>query len=196
MSDTTVTVIGMIVAFLTALITAFLAEPIKTYYQSKSDLKYLRIALYKEMFFNYQLISGWVQELKGDYTFGSSMLKNTLRAECYKHAVESQTSLFYRLHETDAINHLQGASLSTLYSYLDTDDKTISKEDKDLMGMSEGYVEIFEHNSYENIFDRKVLKTIMPMNKYQDLLKRGEFITSNFEKQKQSNTDKKDAQST
>ena len=50
MDNTTLTILGMLAAF----ITAFLAEPIKNSIENKNKLNKLKLAIYKELIMNYR----------------------------------------------------------------------------------------------------------------------------------------------
>src|SRR3989304_291447 len=123
MSDTTVTIIGMIAAFLTAI----LAEPAKNYFQNMGKLHNLRIALYKEMVHNYNILRRFVlDDFGSEFPPGEYLARHALRTECYKNAIQNELSLFYQLDEANLINSLQGTLMGQII--------TLSSDLKDYLG--------------------------------------------------------------
>lgn len=107
----------VIIATLSGFIIAFFAEPVKNYFENRAKLNNLRIALYKELLNNYKNVAMVIRGKDIAFKSRVKVLRNALRTECYKHALENEVSLFYRLEEANDINMLEGAMLS---NYLKT----------------------------------------------------------------------------
>ena len=110
MSDTTMTIIGMIAAFITASVTAFFAEPTKLYFQNRARLNNLRLALYKEMVYNFLWLDfvergNWDEQSDASVTSVIEIEGNT-RRECYEQAITSQLDAFYQLKEAILFNDI------------------------------------------------------------------------------------------
>jgi hypothetical protein len=131
MNDTTLTIIGMIVAFLTASITPIIAEAVK----SKTRLRNLETALYREMLYNFLTLRVLdMQDIPLEERV--ALINNDgLRIECYKHALQNELSLFYQLAESGTINILQGRIKQIIA--LATDIKSLSGEEKIQMRLKE-----------------------------------------------------------
>ena len=87
------------------LVSTFLAEPLKIKAQNKAKADNLRLALYKEMVFNFL----WLDSVEhGDWdTFSElpvtsiiNQIEPNLRRECYEQAINGQLETFYQLKES------------------------------------------------------------------------------------------------
>jgi hypothetical protein len=170
-----------LIATISGFIIAFLAEPVKTYFQNRAKLKNLRIALYKEILYNYSSLKTL------DLTLSSAPFINymgefALRTECYKNAIQNEVSLFYQLEETNAINTLHNGYLNLMkdmrrgYGEQATDELIIEK----FVELSNSYRERVAVEFYRGNLDKKVLKRLVNPNHYQNWMKKGEELQKQF----------------
>ena len=179
MEQTTVTIIGMIAAFITASVTAFLAEPVKTFFQNRAKLKNLRIALYKEMVHNYNILKSFVlDDFSSEFPTGEYLARHALRTECYKNAVQNELSFFYQLDEANLVNSLQGTLMGQIIA-LSSDLKDYFGEEalkhisSAFIGLSEAFQELFTTRFYSDELDGKILMSLVTTAQYQEIMKRG-----------------------
>jgi hypothetical protein len=88
--ETSVTVVGMLAAFLVAVF----AEPIKNRWENKSKLENLRLALYKELIQNYFLLSHHRIDHDNDAFTPAYVALHGLRTECYEHVLQNEIPCF------------------------------------------------------------------------------------------------------
>ena len=100
MDETTKVLIGTVSGFLIA----FFAEPVKRYFENKSKLQYLRIALYKEMIQNFFILEQALHEYKNDKNSNIMVGQPLLIDDCYRYVVSQETALYYQLSEARLIN--------------------------------------------------------------------------------------------
>ncbi len=196
MDETTVTIIGMIAAFITASVTAFFAEPVKNYIQHRTKLHKLRMALYKEIVSNYVFLSRFYDDrpklvesepvVAPDIVVAVTGL--TVRTECYKSALESYLIEFYELSETSAINSLYG-TLRYLVQLPKTKllrtGKNISLDE--IPNMSKELADVFRETlivrAHEGRLNKRILRKLMTKNGYDELVTKGnELAKKNSEK--------------
>lgn len=100
MDNTVLTIIGMIAAFITASVTAFLAEPVKSYFVEKTKLQNIRLSLYKEIaqnsFFLNSLVKAYDDE-NIDLVLDWMMFENWVSTKCYDGIVKQSVDDYYRL---------------------------------------------------------------------------------------------------
>src|SRR3989304_907108 len=108
MDETTKVLIGTLSGFLIA----FFAEPVKIYFQNKTKLKNLKLALYKELLDNYWTL----RDMKGvnEKELVKFMHEFGIRMECYKNAIQNEVSLFYQLKESHSFNVLYSRWLALM----------------------------------------------------------------------------------
>jgi hypothetical protein len=94
-----------ILGTLLGVVLGFFAEPIEIYFQNKSKINHLRVALYKEMVQNYFIL------FQGLYEFRNNKAKNffsigspLLGSDCYQFVISQETALFYQLKEARFMN--------------------------------------------------------------------------------------------
>jgi len=126
MDETTKVVIGTISAFLIA----FFAEPIKTFFQNRSRRNHLQVALYSEIYNNYNVLGGFLKiygeiDIEQSKAYFKGSIKHSIRSECYKYYVSSQSDLFYQLKEASQLNIIY----ATLFSLLDPELRAANFED-------------------------------------------------------------------
>ena len=123
MSDTALTVIGMIAAFVTASVTAFFAEPVKLYFQNRDKLKSLRTALYKETISNFVWLDfidhgNWDRDSDLSVKIVVDQIEPNLRDDCYRQHIATQADTFYQLKEAILFGNLYG-TLSNIHHFRD-----------------------------------------------------------------------------
>lgn len=123
----------LLIGTLSGFIIAFLAEPVKTFFISRSKINMLREALYREMFSNYVLLKSTkeavhlvLEEHKIDTkTFDVSDLKLIIRKECYEKVLKEDAITFYMLSESVILNRMY-ASLTRLSEKMNFNDVSVS----------------------------------------------------------------------
>lgn len=99
MDGTLKIMIGTISGF----VIAFLAEPVKIFFQNQQKIKKLRIALYKELMQNQSILKLLATKEIGKDDFavvGQYLLLNN----CYKYVISQEVALFYQLKEARLFN--------------------------------------------------------------------------------------------
>jgi hypothetical protein len=182
MDNTTLTIIGMIAAFLTASITPILTEAVKNDFQHRTKLQNLRIALYKEMYNNYSMMRGI--DVSNDaidmaITTISNLRQHAVRLECYEHTLQNEMTLFYELKESQIINGLQGFLMGMIFSLPDLElasKDSLKKAVSNFVKYSATYRDGYTYGFYKNNFDRKILKSIVDSKQYQAIIEDGEEV--------------------
>lgn len=187
MDNTTVTIIGMIAAFMTAFITSFFAEPVKNYFQHKTKLHHLRMALYKELVSNYLLL----EVFDGKDTDANTLsiyAEIAIRNESYKHALEKNLTEFYELREAMAINSLYGTlnMLCKLHSVnLPTIGQTLPAQEipKFFNAMRTVFLETMAARVYEERLNNRILRKLLNPSAYNELVNKGkEYAEKGYSK--------------
>ncbi len=163
-----VTVLGMIAAFVTASVTAFLAEPLKEYFQNRTRLKNLRMALYKEIMHNYS----WMDY---DYDAGTDEFALILgggavhgfRNECFRQALANSVELFYQLDEATDIN--------IIYSVIGGTGSEFPHRNnlQSVVQTCRGYVSVVATKFVAEQMDKETLKQIATPEQYESVMQRG-----------------------
>ena len=111
MDEATKVLIGTFSGF----IVAFLAEPVKIYFQNRAKINNLRLAIYKELLYNFLLCKNIESKKgikeppsKGNLSGIVSLVNTSIRNECYKDAVTNNIHLFYKLDEVLSVHSLYG----------------------------------------------------------------------------------------
>jgi hypothetical protein len=198
MSQSAVTILGMVIivsgmilAFIAAFLTAFLAEPVKTYVQNRQNIANLRLALYKELIYNYTYLDGlrnsfdeakkatMLMYLSGNFTFTT---------HCYEQAISSKVEMFYQLREASLFKSVY--SLLSLAVKLPTMKEVgvweaLSQESyaPAMRDAVMTFMRTVEMHAYEGTLDNEILKKNMPEQKYSELLERGSIAVQEVAKQ-------------
>lgn len=186
MDNTTLTILGMIAAFITASITSFLGEPIKSYFENKNKLNNLRIALYKELIINYHQLN--IPNEEDGKLLIDLIMQNGIRTECYRYAVENNLTLFYQLSESIVISELYNT-----FSLLNQDANNVYKEinkEFSFTANSNGFLNSLALFIAMGVIDKKLIKKLAPQTVYFDILKKGknELSKKNAKEKSQSLT--------
>jgi len=176
-----------LVSALSGFIVAFLAEPVKTYFQNRAKLMNLRIALYKELAINYIVLDKLAPDDASQFKWGGNNPSYALRTECYKHALESEYSTFYQMKDANLINLMMGIGIIQIiegFNYL----RNLSDEQRS--SAFPQFIEMYLNNStnFKNMFasafyhqrlDRKIITDFINKPTYESLMKRGkEYLAS------------------
>ena len=178
MNETITVLIGTLSGF----IIAFFAEPVKNYFQQRAKLHNLRVALYKEILHNDikigrldldEEMSAHTQQVR------LYMMHHSLRAECYKNALQNELPLFYQLNEAAVINELQGSLAGPLMD-LSIDSESINAQEPidaiafaTFRSVSSVYRSLFAYSFYNGTLDGKILQSLVTMDQYREIMKRG-----------------------
>lgn len=100
MDDTTKVLIGTISGF----IIAFFAEPVKRYFETKSKIQHLRVALYKEMIQNFLMLESTLDDFRSNEKSNIMVGQPLMIDDCYKYVVSQEPALYYQLKEARLIN--------------------------------------------------------------------------------------------
>lgn len=187
MDQTTITVLGMIAAFITASVTAFLAEPVKMYFQDRSSRKYLTLALYKELLHNYFLLEHVLDYSEEDSGISRDTMnilgEFNLRTECYRQAVSDQLQMFYRLEEAAEFNEVY--SMLALAIQLpsmpgrESEDGTAEERTSSrlIARASRDFINSVARYFYSGKFNKVVLARLVSTTKYVRIMNRGQYVT-------------------
>jgi methyltransferase-like protein len=182
MDDTKLTILGMIAAFITASITSFLAEPIKSYFENTNKINQVRKALYKELVDTHMSLARHVFGKEIDNkNYVDLIIQGSIQTACFKHTIQNDVTLFYQLDESGIIN--------ILYSYLslmsnplglpkleDGDTEDIDKKYIQMFTtLSDAFIETFAVEAYSHRLDNKLLKKIMIQNDYDAMMLYGKL---------------------
>ena len=176
-----------IIATLSGFIIAFLAEPVKTYFQNRAKLRNLRIALYKELINNYFALTHYTAQDDFGFFTAEYTARHSLRTECYKQALQNDLSSFYELVEANAINVLY-AHISMIMNV--TSDLTsifgkrgVKKATPPIYTeFSNTFRWMFVTSFYSRTFDGKTLKRLVSPKQYREIMEKGK---EEFEKAKE-----------
>ncbi|MBI3174937.1 MAG: hypothetical protein HYZ25_14525 [Chloroflexi bacterium] len=102
MSDTALTILGMIAAFITAAMTTFFSEPVKNWFAEKNKLNSIRLSLYKEIAQNAFNIRRTIGAF--DETIISELSNTVVSNKCYKNILEHNVGEYYRLDDVISID--------------------------------------------------------------------------------------------
>ena len=178
-----VTIIGMIAAFITASVTPLITDGIKNFFQHRSKLSKLRIALYKEMLINYETLTAFSKEEEASL-HPEYIAKHAIRDEFYNHALQNELSLFYELGEVDTISLLQGSIIGGIIDLTDDlksafPNKKISKgfPNAVFMALSYNFKSLFAAAFPNEILKSEVLKKITSKGRYEEIMRRGKKET-------------------
>jgi hypothetical protein len=172
MDDVTKTLIAVLAGF----ITAFLAEPVKIYFQKRARLRELKVGLYKEMWANYATCRTHSEDLRKickatsdhknrnvKHILASTYegVKTQIRGECYGKAINDELLLFYQLPEAHVINVLRRKLSHFITDDLEFDDDPPLQAFEELITLCEEYPSSFAKSVMENGLDKAFFKKIM-----------------------------------
>jgi hypothetical protein len=171
MDNTTLTILGMIAAFLTASITPILTESVKNRSQHKNRLHSLRVALYKEIWNNVRVLTA-ITSNKPDEAkpqIVENLQNHALRIECYKQVLQNEVTLFYELKEADAINHLQGNCIGKMLNF---SSRAIDKINGLFVAFAMEYEDTFLLAINGGLLDKRVFDTFLANQEYELIMDR------------------------
>ncbi len=184
MSDTALTIIGMIAAFITASVTSFLAEPVKNYVENRIKLRNLRIALYKELINNYYALTAFTVSNQSDFFTPEYVARHELRTECYKQTLQDELTLFYQLVEANMVNVLYGRTNQIINLKSDLTNvfgkRGLKKAPAFYIEFSNTFIYMFVTAFYIHTFDTRVLKRLVKPEQYKEIISKGKEETLKF----------------
>jgi len=167
-----VTIIGMIAAFITASVTPLITESVKNFLQHRTKLQQLKLALYKEMLHNFQLLRLYENATEeSEIHLGIEVIQPNIRTECYKQTLERELILFYQLNEANFINLLY-SRLTPIISIVNRGE--FAESPMMLPLRCKHYVSASSSYFYRDLLDKKLASNLMSQRDFQNLLKRGE----------------------
>ncbi len=96
---------GLLIGTLAGFITAFLAEPIKMYFQYRDDQRKVKIALYREIESMYSAWKGFLELVEqGKVAVNKDNILVNTRIDLYNYLKGQNPLLFYSLRESGAID--------------------------------------------------------------------------------------------
>ena len=170
MDETTKILIGTISGF----IVAFFAEPVKSFFQNRSKMYSLRMALYNEILNNHLYLNAIYNDpsdnvmQESDPKISELMQSNLIRTNCYEYATSQETFLFYNLKEAAIVNGLYGL-ISMSQHYLEST-KARQKRKRYLSSMSKIYTNQLIDAINMKLLDKKILLAVAGKKRINDLL--------------------------
>jgi hypothetical protein len=171
MDNTALTILGMIAAFITASVTAFLAEPVKSYFENKRIEDNIRNALYGELLDNYHHL---LWNVKNADKFQKAALKTSGRIvsnECYKQVRQKDIVHYYKMYDSTAITSLN--DIVNMLIELSDEKKTEKSKIKQYQLHALLFVEAISNFVYNGYMDRKIIKSTLHEEDYFRLLEIG-----------------------
>ena len=167
----------MIAAFITASVTTFLAEPVKTFFENRTRKNNLKIILYKELLINYEGLLDYISE-KHDVggVYNKLMMKHGVRTEGFRHAMENELSLFYQLPESIDISILHNRLLALLQNTDYGDEQINTLVRSDFNDSAKEFIETFALYLYKDRFDNKLIQKLVSKDEYLNMLKMGGWV--------------------
>ena len=154
----------VIIATLSGFIVAFLADPVKSFFQNNARRSRLRNALYGEIASNYACLEN-SPSLTPSKEFAHQVttalaegFATGLRTECYRGALSQETLLFYELPEAPYIN--------LIYSHVDSITKwAVLPHDKQIKQaishVVDDYLWLVQAATASNTLDKNLMNTIL-----------------------------------
>ncbi|MGA7192876.1 MAG: hypothetical protein WBW94_04530 [Anaerolineales bacterium] len=161
--------LNVIIGTLSGFIIAFLAEPVKIYFQNRSRKENIQSAIYGEMFHNYVTLKSFVAETNTaeDIEKFTKFFKYSVRTECYKFALSQETALFYQLTESTPINGMY----AFLLGVLDFSTEEKNKKQFDPEQLASQYLEAFSSAVEIRIIKKNILQKSIGKKTFQVFFK-------------------------
>ncbi len=157
--------VKVLIATFSGFIVAFLAEPVKIYFQNKSRKENIQSAIYGEMFHNYVILKSFIADTNtgDDIEKFMKFFKYSVRTECYKFALSQETALFYQLTESTPINGMY----AFLLGVLDFSAEEKNKKQFDPEQLASQYLEAFSSAVEIGIIKKKILRKAIGKKTFQ-----------------------------
>lgn len=181
----------VIIATLSGFIIAFFAEPVKNYFADRANLHHLRVALYTELINNYYALTHFT--LNGtnadSYTL-FHIAKYELRTECYKHTLQNEIPLFYRLIEANMLNiiYVRINQLMNLSSDLPAIYGKRGMKSIPSIFTQHGstFKYMFTTSFYHRTFDARILRKLVTPKQYKEIMEKGkEYVEADAKNEEQ-----------
>ncbi len=173
----------VIIATISGFIIAFFAEPVKSYFQNKTKLRNLKVALYKELIYDYFALINFSVETDADFLIPGYIAPYNLRTECYKQTLENELPLFYQLKEASLMNALYSEIGLILNVSNDMNSLFGKKVSKQIPAIYTKFSNIFKYmfvtSFYCRSFDVKILKSVVTPKQYQEIMDKGKEEVKN-----------------
>lgn len=157
----------IIISTLSGFTIAFLAEPVKTFFQNKYKLSNLRNALYKELMQNRSIL-----ELVAKKEIGTEDFKNIaqflLINNCYKYVINQEITFFYQLKEARLFN----SAYKTLDKLIDFDVENIESRWDFVIELAKAYLGIIQDGLDYKTLDIKLLEDVTLKEEFLNLVKK------------------------
>jgi hypothetical protein len=186
----------IIIGTLSGFIIAFLAEPVKIYFQNVNKLSRLRKAFYKELHFNYLLCKKMANKrgLKTPPTRGNlkgyiEMSIEDTKSQYYEQIIQSELDMFYQIEESTAIHNLHGslkflerrAKAKWINELTDIKNETdevsqpsgIEFAINEIAKVAKEWCEDYVSYYYLKILDKNILKNIAKSEDYKEIISSG-----------------------
>jgi hypothetical protein len=176
-------ILKVLIPVLSGFLVAFLAEPVKVFFQNRIRKQNLRVALYKEILSNYAFLSTYLEtyrlslDISKDSMSGYSeyvrkefanFSGHLFRTECYKHALSQELPLFYQLTEAMMVNALY-TSLNMILE--PPTDPMTDKRQLDI-SFAEDYLDTLAIEIEAGTFDKNLLVKISDKKTVKEILER------------------------
>lgn len=164
----------MIAAFITASVTAFLAEPIKAYFENKRIEDNIRKALYAELLDNFHHLLWNVEKMDKFQESAWETSARLVHNECYMHVREKDIVSYFKMYDSAAITLLNDTINRTIEIYLE---KKSKKQKTILYRLSvQNFVESLSFVVYNGYLDRKIIKAFLHEEDYLRLIEIGKKV--------------------
>lgn len=170
MDNATLTVLGMIAAF----VTAFLAEPVKIYFETKRKESDFRKALYGELLENYHL---FMWSFRNTDKFQESALHTTsemVSNEVYKQIRQNEFVLYFKMYDSSSITMLN--SIINKSIKISGTKKSESTKLKIYQLNAWAFVEAMSFFVYKGYLERKIIKNLLNVEEYLEFLEIGNKV--------------------
>ncbi len=155
----------IIIGTISGFIVAFLAEPVKTYFEARRKKTQLRRALYGEILSMYVSMCDFLSFLHGDALTEERFMRNIQRCimfDCYNYAKTDPTT-FYQLREATIIN--------SIYRNFRLLAENPFENDQQRIAYTETALGIIERNVENGELDKNILFSVASSARARKLLK-------------------------
>jgi len=177
----------LLIGTLSGFAIAFLAEPVKIYFENRSKLQHLKTGLYKELLFNYIICTSAGDYPDRVYSADAVEQLSSVMDDCYKNALKNDMHLFYQLADANSISLLEGYVIprikNTARNLLKHSKKP--KVPQELKNLSETYIVTVLNLFTRNYSSKQLLRSITSSSVYREMTNMPKFQeTDKLEKAK------------
>ena len=159
--------IKILIGTLSGFIIAFLAEPVKTFFQNRYKLSNLRIALYKESMQNRSILELLVTKEIGKEDF-INIAQFLLLNNCYKYVLEQEITFFYQLKEARLFN----SAYKTLDKLINLTTEDIESRWDFVMELAKAYLGVIQDGLDYKTLDKRLLEKVTSKKEVLNILKK------------------------